>query len=46
MTRLTALVVLLGLTVTSEAQEPHRFLSTEGTLTETEIASVDGGASS
>ncbi len=43
MTRLSALVVLLGLAAPSGAQEPHRFLSTHGTLTETELASVDGG---
>jgi hypothetical protein len=43
MMRLTAIVVLLGLAAPSAAQEPHRFLSTQGTLTETELASVDGG---
>ena len=38
-----ALVVLLGLAATTGAQEPHRFLSTHGTMTETELALLDGG---
>jgi len=41
---LPAVVVLLGLAASSRAQEPHRFLTTHGTLTEAELAQVDGGA--
>jgi len=40
---LSSVVVLLGLAAGSRAQEPHRFLSTHGTLTEAELAQVDGG---
>jgi hypothetical protein len=44
MTRRSFLVVLLGFVSPSWAQEPHRFLSTQGRLSQTELASVDGGA--
>ncbi len=43
MRRLSAVVFLLGLAASSGAQEPHRFLSTHGTLTAAELAQVDGG---
>ena len=43
MTRFTLLLVLLGLAAASPAQEPRRFLSTEGMLSAAEIGEVDGG---
>jgi hypothetical protein len=39
----SAVVVVLGLAAGSRAQEPHRFLSTQGTLTPAELGLVDGG---
>jgi len=44
MTRLSVLVIFLGFVSHTWAQEPHRFLSNQGGLSETELASVDGGA--
>jgi hypothetical protein len=41
--RPVALVAFLALAASSGAQEPHRFLSTHGTLTQAEISAVDGG---
>lgn len=43
MIRSSALLLLLGLSARGEAQEPHRFLSTHGTLTPSEIGLLDGG---
>ncbi len=43
MIRPSAVFLVLRLSAATEAQEPHRFLSTHGTLTPAELASLDGG---